>query len=127
MFKHSVLPLVIASAAIAADVPSYSFDLTVRLGSGQSIHVQAAVTAGTSKVVAVKPGLQFDLTAPADGKSPTIVRLQDISGTEPTALHTAQRHGPASLERTSAYTVCGRDVYFESPTPQVLTAKCGSE
>jgi hypothetical protein len=127
MLKHSVLFLVIASAAIAADAPSYNFDLTVLVGSAQPVHVQAAVLAGTSKVLAVNPGLQIDLTAPADGKSPTIVRLLDISGSEPMVLHTAQRGGPASLERTSTYTVCGRDVYFESPTPQVPTAKCGGQ
>jgi hypothetical protein len=129
MLKRSALLLVNASAAIAAiaaDVPSYNFDLTVRVGSGEPVHVQAAVLAGTSRVVAVSPALQFDLTAPADGKSLTIVTLLDISGGDPTVLHTAQRGGPASLVRTSAYTVCDGLVkfqYFESPT-QVLTAKC---
>ena len=125
MIKHSLVLIVFAaSAAIGGDALIYNFDLTVRTGAGESQHVVEALSAGTNKVVDVSSTLKVDLTAPADGVSPTIVRLIDTSGAEPKVLHTAQRGGSAEVRRTSTYTVCKEGVYFESPTPDVPTSKC---
>jgi hypothetical protein len=125
MFKRSAILLgLIAVAATAADAPVYKFNLTVRSGDNQTQHVVETLPAGAYRVVDVSPTLKFDLVAPTDGKSPTIVRLVDTSGADPKVLHTAQRGGPAGVLRESAYTVCKEGVYFESPTPEVSTSKC---
>ncbi len=125
MLRGSVVLLAaVAATAIAADAPIYHFDLTVRVGAAAPLHVRAALPAATYRVTEAGPALEFDLIAPADGRSPTIVRLRDLSGAEPTVLHTAQRGGPPSVSRSSTYTVCKEGVYFESPTPQVSTAQC---
>ncbi len=128
MLRLGILFLTAAAAtAIAADVPLYHFDLTVRVGTAEPIRVLSSLPAGTYKVIDATSTLEFDLIAPADGRSPTIVRLRDRSTAEPTVLHTAQLQGPPDVERKSAYTVCREGVHFESPTPQVLRAKCRGE
>jgi hypothetical protein len=100
MVRHCAVLLAAFSAAVlAAEPPPYSFDLTIR------------------KVI--------DLVAPADGRSPTIVRLMDVSiPEEPKIIHVAQMAGPSTTPRISAYTLCREGAHFESPTPAVLTARC---
>jgi len=125
MIRRSIWLLAFISAvAVAADARTYNFDLTVRTVDGHLQHVVEALPAGTYKEVDVSPTLKFDLVTPADGKSPTIVRLIDTSGPEPRVLHTAQRGDSAEVPRLSAYTICKEGVHFQSPTPEVLTTKC---
>jgi hypothetical protein len=125
MYRRSLILLALVTVAVsAADAPMYNFDLAVRTGGGQVLHVMEALPAGSSKVVDVSSTLKFDLTTPSDGVSPTIVRLIDTSGAEPRVLHTARRRDSAEVRRSSTYTICREGVYFESPSPEVLVKKC---
>jgi hypothetical protein len=125
MYKRiAVVMALISIAAVASEPLPYTFNLTVRIGTGMPIGVQASLPPGSNRVLDVTPSLHFDLITPPDGRSPTIVRLRDTSGAEPKVLHTAQLGGTAELTRLSLYTVCKEGVYFESPTPSVSTVKC---
>ena len=125
MFKRIAAFMILTSlGAVASEPTPYTFNLTVRVGTGMPIAVQASIPPGGYRVMDVTSTLQFDLIAPRDGRSPTIVRLRDMSGTEPKVLHTAQLGGTAEVTRLSSYTVCKEGVYFESPTPSTSTVRC---
>lgn len=122
--RGATLLLLVSMAALASEANPYVFDLTVRIGSGVPVVVHESLSPGTYKSVDVMPDLHFDLVAPADARSPTIVRLMDMSGAEPRVLHTAQRGGSAELVRAASYTLCKDGVHFESPGPSESVLVC---
>ena len=107
MFRlMSFLLIAVGSAGDCAEPLLYRFNLTIDLNAEDSVHVNAVIPGGESRVLPVNSDLQFEITAPGEDGMATTVRLVGTSGATRKVFHIAERDWPASMERELTYQIC---------------------
>jgi hypothetical protein len=116
--------LVLAGSQAFADPGTFQFSGEVQAGNLIAEAFGQSVALGHVRVLELPSGLRLELSAPRQDSegAQTRIRLLQASGEQFRVLHEATTIGPASVDRSFGYLVCGQEVTFLTPAPRVSPA-----
>lgn len=109
------------TGAASANSAEFRFSGEVKSGDLSPLAFGLSVEARHMQVVDGPAGLKLEVSAPRDDgpKAEYLVRLLKAVGGHYQVLHEAKTIGSSAQERSFSYLVCGSEVTFITPAPQV--------
>jgi|GEM_PF-5664766 len=122
--KHAYVVTAVAlfmTGAASANSGEFRFSGEVRSGDLSPLAFGLSVETRHLQVVEAPAGLKLEVAAPRDDgpKAESLVRLLKAVGGQYQVLHEAKTIGSSDRERSFSYLVCGSEVTFITPAPQV--------
>ncbi len=123
--KHACAVTAVAllmTGAASANSGEFRFSGEVKSGSLPPLAFGLSIETRHVQVVEAPAGLKLEVTAPRDDgpKAEALVRLLKAVGGQYQVLHEAKTIGSSAQERSFSYLVCGSEVNFITPAPQVI-------
>lgn len=109
------------TGAASASSGAFRFSGEVKSGNLPPLAFGLSIKTRHVQFVEVPAGLKLEVAAPLDDgpKAEALIRLLKAEGGQYQVLHEAKTIGSSAEERSFSYLVCGSEVTFITPAPQV--------